>query len=107
MKLTLTGHDDRYAVEQLLMSLFSAQADITAQSRLHRGKVWLTAVTVIACSGRTVTASKRLKACEETVRLRRRILQQMGLKEYHWLPKMRIIHKLNAPCSRQKYASLC
>ena len=76
MKLTLTGHDDRYAVEQLLMSLFSAQADVTAQSRLHRGKVWLTAVTVISKDGRTVTASKRLKVAEETVRLRRRILQQ-------------------------------
>ncbi len=76
MKLTLSGHDDRYAVEQLLMSLFSAQADIEAVSRLHRGKVWLTATTAITKDGRTVTAQKRLKAADESVRLRRRILQQ-------------------------------
>ena len=76
MKLTLTGHDDRYAVEQLLMSLFSTDAELTACSRLSRGKVWLTATTAITKDGRTVTAQKRMKAADETVRLRRRILQQ-------------------------------
>ena len=76
MKLTLSGHDDRYAVEQLLMSLFSAGADVEAVSRLHRGKIWLTAVTSITKDGRTVTAQKRLRAADESVRLRRRILQQ-------------------------------
>ena len=76
MKLTLTGHDDRYAVEQLLMSLFSANAEIDAHSRLLRGKTWLTAVTTITKDARTVTARKRLRAADESVRLRRRILQQ-------------------------------
>ena len=76
MKLTLSGHDDRYAVEQLLMSLFSAQTDMEAVSRLHRGKTWLTATTTITKDGRTVTAQKRLRAADESVRLRRRILQQ-------------------------------
>ena len=76
MKLTLTGHDDRYAVEQLLMSLLSTDADFEAESRLCRGKIWLTAVTTITKGGYTVTARKRLKAAEESVRLRRRILQQ-------------------------------
>ena len=76
MNLTLIGHDDRYAVEQLLMALFPAGSSGAAVSTLHRGSTWLTAVTKITYEGRTVTASRRLKAGEETVRLRRRILQQ-------------------------------
>ena len=46
MNLTFSGHDDRYAVEQLLMSLLGQQ-EITVSSRLSRGKVWLTAITEI------------------------------------------------------------
>ena len=76
MKLTLIGHDDRYAVEQLQMSLFDLQEEGEAVSSLHRGKTWLTAVTRITKAGRTVTAQKRLRAGEETVRLRRQMLQQ-------------------------------
>ena len=76
MKLTLCGHDDRYAVEQLQMALFSTGEDGEAVSSLHRGKIWLTATAKITLGGKTATASKRLKAAEETVRLRRRILQQ-------------------------------
>ena len=76
MKLTLTGHDDRYAVEQLQMALFPAGAEGEAFSTLHRGKTWLTASTKITLDGKTATASRRIKAAEETVRLRRRCLQQ-------------------------------
>ena len=76
MKLTLIGHEERYAVEQLQMSLFELQQDGEAVSTLHRGKTWLTAVTKITKDGRTATASRRLKAENETVRLRRQILQQ-------------------------------
>jgi len=76
MKLTLIGHDDRYAVEQLQMSLFGPDAQGEAVSNLHRGKIWLTAVTAITVDGKTVRASRRLKCCDETVRSRRRILQQ-------------------------------
>lgn len=76
MNLTLIGHDDRYAVEQLLMALFPAGTEGEAVSTLHRGSTWLTAVTKITYEGRTVTASRRLKTGEETVRLRRRALQQ-------------------------------
>ena len=43
MKLTLHGHDDRYAVEQLQLSLFPDNTEGEAVSSLHRGKVWLTA----------------------------------------------------------------
>ena len=76
MKLTLTGHDDRYAVEQLQMALFPEGTEGQATSALHRGKTWLTATAKITVDGRTATASRRIKAAEETVRLRRRALQQ-------------------------------
>ena len=76
MNLTLIGHDDRYAVEQLQMALFPEGTAGEAVSALHRGKVWLTARTVITLDGKTVTASRRLKALEETVKLRRQTLQQ-------------------------------
>ena len=76
MKLLLIGHEDRYAVEQLQLALFPANTEGEAVSTLHRGAVWLTATAKITLEGRTVTASRRLKAGEETVRLRRRILQQ-------------------------------
>ena len=76
MKLTRTGHDDRYAVEQLQMALFPEGSEGEAHSALHRGKVWLTAATKITMDGKTVTACRRLKAAEESVRLRRQRLQQ-------------------------------
>ena len=76
MKLTLSGHDDRYAVEQLQMTLFPQQEEGCAISRLTRGASWLTAITEIELRGKKTRAVRRLKAGEETVRLRRRALQQ-------------------------------
>ena len=76
MKLTIIGHEDRYPVEQLQMALFPEGTEGEATSTLHRGATWLTATTKITLDGRTVTASRRLKAAEETVRLRRQTLQQ-------------------------------
>ncbi len=75
MNLTISGHDDRYAVEQLLMSLLGQQ-EITVSSRLSRGKIWLTAITEIEKDGKKSRCARRLKAEQETVRLRRQILQQ-------------------------------
>ncbi len=76
MKLTLIGHDDRYAVEQLQMALFPEGMEGEATSSLHRGNIWLTATAKITIGGKTAAASRRIKAAEETVRLRRRALQQ-------------------------------
>ena len=76
MKLTLCGHDDRYAVEQLMMSLFGNDAQGEAVSTLHRGPVFLTATAKITIDGKTATRSRRIKAVQETVRLRRQTLQQ-------------------------------
>ena len=76
MKLTLQGHDDLYAVEQLQLALFPDDAQGEAVSSLHRGKIWLTATARITMDGRTATASRRIKTADETVRGRRRALQQ-------------------------------
>ena len=75
MNLTILGHDDRYAVEQQLLSLFSDR-QVSTLSRLSRGKTWLTAITEIELNGKKTRSVRRLKAAEETVRLRRRLLQQ-------------------------------
>ena len=88
MNLTLSGHDDRYAVEQLLLALFPEDAAPEALSSLHRGKIWLTATAKITWEGRTASASRRIRADEETVRLRRRALQQsMYLAARQLLPE--------------------
>ena len=76
MKLTLIGHDDRYAVEQLQMALFPEGTEGEAFSTLHRGKIWLTATAKITIGDKTASATRRIKAADETVRLRRRALQQ-------------------------------
>ena len=79
MNLTLKGHDDRYAIEQLQMALFPAEtidSQGEAVSCLHRGRKWLTAVTTITLNGKKSRAVRRLRAEDETVRTRRRCLQQ-------------------------------
>ncbi len=76
MELTILGHDDLYAVEQLQLALFSVDAPGEAVSRLHRGSTWLTAVTTITVNGQRSRAVRRLRADSETVSRRRRCLQQ-------------------------------
>ena len=89
MKLTLVGHDDLYAVEQLCITLFGVGAEGSATSQLHRGKTWLTAVTTIEKDGKTAKAVRRLKAAEETVQLRRQTLQQsLYLAAIQLLPRV-------------------
>ncbi len=75
MKLTLIGHEELYAVEQLQMALFAADSQGEAVSSLHRGAKWLTAVTVIDKNGKKSRGVKRLPLSEESVRTRRRVLQ--------------------------------
>ena len=88
MNLTLIGHEDRYAVEQLQMALFPDNRSGQAESALHRGNTWLTATTRITLNGETAVASRRLRTAEETVRLRRRALQQSYyLVAFHLLPE--------------------
>ncbi len=75
MNLTILGHDDRYAVEQLLLSLFS-ETEGMAISKLTRGNTWLTAIAEIEIGGEKTRATRRLRVTEESVRLRRQMLQQ-------------------------------
>ena len=76
MKLELIGHTEEYAVGQLQMALFPATQEGKVLSRLCRGSVWLSAVTEILIDGKKTRAVKRIRAREETVRLRRQALQQ-------------------------------
>lgn len=91
MNLTLIGHDDHYAVEQLQMALFPGNPEGQAKSTLHRGKTWLTATARITLNGKTAAASRRIPAGEETVRLRRRALQQS-----YYLAAVQLLPKLPA-----------
>ena len=74
--LTLRGHEDRYAVEQLCLSLFDIDTQGQVVSTLHRGKTWLTAVTTVTIGDNTTRSIRRIKTAEETVPARRRALQQ-------------------------------
>ena len=88
MNLTLIGHDDRYAVEQLLLSLFPENTPVEAVSKLSRGETFITVRATLTLDGKCVSATRRLKAAEETVRLRRRALQQsIYLAAVQLLPK--------------------
>ncbi len=76
MNLTLIGHDDRYAVEQLLLALLPENAPAEAVSTLHRSNTYITVQAKITLDGKTAHATRRIKTADETVRLRRRVLQQ-------------------------------
>ena len=76
IEVILQGHQERYPVEQLAMSLFGVEGNVQVTSTLHRGQVYLTAVTQVTAGGRTTRKSKRLAIEQETVRLRRQLLQQ-------------------------------
>ncbi|MBR6413689.1 MAG: coproporphyrinogen dehydrogenase HemZ [Oscillospiraceae bacterium] len=85
MKLYLSGHTDRYALEQLQLCLFPDEPMEFCQtpfrgdgavSRLSRGEKFLTATAKITRDGRTTRAMQRLALEQETYALRRRILQR-------------------------------
>jgi len=74
--LTLRGHEDRYAVEQMCLALFDMNAEGRVVSSLHRGEAWLTAVATVTIGDKTTRSVKRIRTAEESVRSRRRALQQ-------------------------------
>ena len=89
MKLLLLGHDDRYAVEQLQLALFPLEPmePMTAEfdgdgavSSLLREDGLLSARTTIRLGGAERTAEVAMPAEDETVSLRRQILQQSYFK---------------------------
>ena len=85
MKLYLSGHTDRYALEQLQLCLFPEEAmefcekpfrGDGAVSRLSYGKKYLTATAKITRNGVTTRAVQRLPLAKESYALRRRMLQR-------------------------------
>ncbi len=89
MNLEIIGHEDQYAVEQLMLSLFPEGSEGVVVSKLTRGKTYISAVTEVTMDGKRHRACRRLKACDESVRLRRRILQQsLYLAALPFLPKV-------------------
>lgn len=76
MNLTITGHDDRYAVEQLMLALFPENTQGEILSRLERSDDAVTVTTTVTVDGHTCTDSDILPSASETVRLRRQLLQQ-------------------------------
>ena len=89
MKLLLIGHEDRYAVEQLQLALFPLEPmePMTAEfdgdgavSQLIRENDLISARTTIRLSGAEHTCEVAMPAEDETVSLRRQILQQSYFK---------------------------
>ena len=89
MKLRLTGHDSRYAMEQIQLALFPAEKiEYTdtpftgdgAVSALSRGRVYLTATARITRSGVTRTGTARCRLDRATEALTRQILRQSYYK---------------------------
>ncbi len=85
MKLYLSGHYDRYALEQIQLCLFPEEPmefcekpfrGDGAVSRLSYGSKYLTATAKITRDGRTTRGLQRLPLEKETYALRRRILQR-------------------------------
>ncbi len=85
MKLFLSGHTDRYALEQLQLCLFPEEpmeycekpfGGDGAVSRLSYGTKNLTATAKITRNGHTTRAVQRLPLEKESYALRRRILQR-------------------------------
>lgn len=85
MKLYLSGHTDRYALEQLQLCLFPEEPmefcetpfrGDGAVSRLSYGSKYLTATAKITRNGRSTRAVQRLPLEKESYALRRRILQR-------------------------------
>ena len=85
MKLLLTGHEERYAIEQLQLSQCPGehmepvhgpfQGD-GAESVLSRGAAARTATTTIWYHGQKSQCTRRMRLESETVQLRRRLLQR-------------------------------
>lgn len=73
MTVILKGHDYKYAVEQMLLTLFPGERpvyDVEEENKitlsLCKGEVWLTATAILTWQGRTVRHSCRAKTAQLT-----------------------------------------
>lgn len=66
MRLTLIGHDYRYAAEQMMLTLFPDERPGEGENHLRLslfwGKTWLTACAALTYSGTRYTARRRARA---------------------------------------------
>lgn len=85
MKLLISGHDFRFAVEQLQLQLFpdAPMEPVTepfkgdgAISTLHRGQTWLTATATVRLGDREAHARRRLATKDAEYTRIRRLVQQ-------------------------------
>ena len=87
MKLTLIGHDDRYAIEQSLLAFFpnerpayEGDEENTAVSRLSAGKTYTTATTTIVFNGKTGRGVSRVRIAPDLDEYERERLRQRVVK---------------------------
>lgn len=89
MILRLVGHENRYAMEQIMLTLFPTEKVVYTEepfsgdgvvSTLSQGDTWLTATAVITRDGKTVCGRARCRTSEATESLRRQILRQSFYK---------------------------
>jgi oxygen-independent coproporphyrinogen-3 oxidase len=96
MKLYLTGHSYRYAVEQIMLVLFPQErpeypdappeaGDCYARCALFQGKTWATARTELGRAGKTAVSTARVQMSQltdklTTDRLLQRIIKQSFFK---------------------------
>ncbi|MCL2392590.1 MAG: coproporphyrinogen dehydrogenase HemZ [Oscillospiraceae bacterium] len=81
MKLILIGHEYKYAVEQIMLSLFpdekpvfspdsvTGSSDLLASSRLRFGAFYAQATTTISCNGQVFHGVARLKSDKLTTKV--------------------------------------
>jgi len=98
MKLCLRGHESRYAIEQLQLSLFPEESVVVAEelpadgedyalSQLSIGEKFISAVTVMRIGGEDHRVERRIRKTDDE-RLRRRLLQSCYYDcALHFLPK--------------------
>ena len=88
MRLTLRGHDDRYAIEQSLLAFFPEERPVYegedgprhAEVTLHQGAVYATGVTALTYDGKTARASARVSLAGAADEYERERLRQRALK---------------------------
>ncbi|NLA87167.1 MAG: coproporphyrinogen dehydrogenase HemZ, partial [Clostridiales bacterium] len=92
MRLTLRGHDYKYAVEQILMMLYpnerpvysGEEADLSAEVSLSYGSTYASAVTRLNSNGRVFTGTSRVTRAALTDKLTTdRLLQKIIKRSFY------------------------
>ena len=87
MRLTLRGHDDRYAIEQSLLAFFPDErpvyegetGDSHAEVTLREGKTYAVGVTELTYGGKTARGEARVRITGVSDEYERERLRQRAL----------------------------